>query len=438
MRKLYPLKGIVSLMRDITTRKQSEESFQESEKKYRMVIESMDDIIFVFDKDDRFQQFYCSDQTKLFLTPERFLEKHIGEVLPPPVAEKYHAASKKVRETGENEKYEYSLEIGNEEKWFSASLDLQEDGESIVAVIRDITGLKRAEDELRKSEALQRTLAAALTDFVFVLDSGGIIRSANRLQPGHRQEDVIGQRAAVFVAPKYRDAFEEVFRQAVDTGQIQSMETSVDLPDGQHFFLCRLNPVRLDGMESSVVLIATDITDRKLIEDEIRHLANHDELTNLPSLRLAKDRIYMALKMARRYKTLVAVMFIDVDGLKSINDSYGHEAGDILLKEISKRLISCVRDTDTVARIGGDEFLMVVTALRYPENAALIAENVIQTVFQSVTLEGKQVNVGISVGIAIFPDDGDDAESLIKRADKAMYVVKNSGKNGYSFASAEK
>ena len=438
MRKSHPLKGIVSLMRDITPRKRSEESFQESEKKYRMVIESMDDIIFVFDKDDRFYQYYCSDHTKLFLTPERFLTKHIEEVMPHPVAEKYHAAAKKVRETGENEKYEYSLEIGNEEQWFSASLDLQEDGESIVAVIRDITGLKRAENELRRSEALQRTLAAALTDFVFVLDSSGIIRSANRLQPGHRQEDVIGQRAAEFVAPKYRDAFEEVFRQAVDTGRIQSVETSVDLPDGKHFFLCRLNPVHLDGMESSVVLIATDITDRKLIEDRILHLANHDELTNLPSLRLAKDRIYMALKMARRYKTLIAVMFVDVDGLKSINDSYGHEAGDILLVEVSKRLLSCVRDTDTVARIGGDEFLIVVTALRYPENAALIAENVIQTVFQPITLDGNQVNVGISVGIAIYPDDGDDAESLIKRADKAMYAVKNSGKKGYAFASEEK
>ena len=438
MRKMNPLKGIVSLMCGVTARKQPAESFQESERKYRMVIESMDDIIFVFDKNDRFHQFYCSDQTKLFLTPERFLTKHIEEVLPPPVVEKYYAASKKVRETGENEKYEYSLEIGNEEKWFSASLDLQEDGESIVAVIRDITGLKRAEDELRKSEALQRTLAAALTDFVFVLDSRGVIRSANRLQPGHRPEDVIGQRAAAFVAPKYRDTFEEVFRQAVKTGQIQSVEISVNLPDGQHFFLSRLNPVHLDGMESSVVLIATDITDRKLIEDKILHLANHDALTNLPSLRLAKDRIYMALKMARRYKTLIAVMFVDVDGLKSINDSYGHEAGDSLLKEVSKRLLSCVRDTDTVARIGGDEFLIVVTALRYPHNAALIAENAIQTVAQPLDLDGNQVNVGISVGIAIYPDDADDAEDLIKRADKAMYAVKNSGKKGYAFARDKK
>jgi diguanylate cyclase (GGDEF)-like protein len=140
-----------------------------------------------------------------------------------------------------------------------------------------------------------------------------------------------------------------------------------------------------------------------------------------------------AINMARRYKKAAALMFIDLDGFKAVNDTLGHDAGDYVLKQVAQRLLSCVRETDTVARIGGDEFLIIATEINSPKNAAQIAEKVIQLVSKPFIFKGKKAVVGTSIGIALFPDHGKDMDQLIKQADEAMYKVKNAGKNGFCF-----
>jgi len=177
-----------------------------------------------------------------------------------------------------------------------------------------------------------------------------------------------------------------------------------------------------------------DITERKEAEQKIKHMATHDALTGLPSLRLAKDRLLMAIHMAKRDKKISAVMFIDLDSFKAVNDNYGHDAGDALLKEVAKRFLGCVRGTDTVARIGGDEFLVILTGLNNSNNASQIAEKLVQIVHQPFVFKGNQLTVGASIGISLFPTNGEDVEHLIKQADEAMYRIKNSDKNGYIFA----
>lgn len=177
-----------------------------------------------------------------------------------------------------------------------------------------------------------------------------------------------------------------------------------------------------------------DITERKKAEEQIRHMANHDALTDLPTMRLARDRLSSALSSARRHKNKMAVMFIDLDGFKSVNDTLGHDAGDQVLKQVAVRMLSCVRETDTVARAGGDEFLVIATDLHSRDDAAQIAQKIISLVAQPLTINGSRTGVGASIGIALYPDYDEDMDRLVKRADEAMYRVKNSGKNGFLFA----
>jgi diguanylate cyclase (GGDEF)-like protein len=177
-----------------------------------------------------------------------------------------------------------------------------------------------------------------------------------------------------------------------------------------------------------------DITNRKASEERIRHLATHDALTGLPGLRLANERLSWSLSLARRQKSLTAVMFIDLDGFKTVNDTLGHESGDFVLKAIARRMQSCIRETDTIARVGGDEFLLIATALNSSRDAAEIARKIVDQVARPVLINEHSAVVGASVGIAVFPTHSRDADELVRLADKAMYKIKASGKNAFGFA----
>ncbi|MBI9113047.1 diguanylate cyclase [Maridesulfovibrio ferrireducens] len=189
------------------------------------------------------------------------------------------------------------------------------------------------------------------------------------------------------------------------------------------------NPLRMTGVN-------WDVTDQKNTEEQIRHMATHDVLTGLPTLKLAKDRVGMAFAIATRKELMTAVMFVDLDGFKNVNDTLGHDAGDMVLKETATRLLSCVRKVDTVARIGGDEFLIVLNELNSKNDMEQIAEKIVKSIAMPFIHENKQVTVGASVGIAVCSAScaKSDVEKLIKQADEAMYSIKKTGKNGYAFA----
>lgn len=176
------------------------------------------------------------------------------------------------------------------------------------------------------------------------------------------------------------------------------------------------------------------VFERAQAEKQLMHLANHDGLTGLPTARLGMDRLSGALATARRSKSLAALMFIDLDGFKVVNDTFGHEAGDQLLKAVSDRLSSCVREVDTVARVGGDEFMIVLASIGDRTGAEKVAQSVIEAIDQLFKLQDHVASVGASVGIALYPDHGEQPEVLLKRADEAMYAVKRTGKNNYEFA----
>lgn len=190
---------------------------------------------------------------------------------------------------------------------------------------------------------------------------------------------------------------------------------------------------RTEELASTVNKLEEEIAERAKIAAELEFLANHDPLTDLPSLRLCMDRLERALADARRNRKLVAVMFLDLDGFKTINDNFGHDCGDRVLKTTANNIKAEIRETDTVARIGGDEFLVVLTSLPDISIVERIASKVIEQVSQPIMVDQHEIGVGVSIGISIYPQDSADPEELIRVADKAMYFVKNSGKNSFGF-----
>jgi diguanylate cyclase (GGDEF)-like protein len=176
------------------------------------------------------------------------------------------------------------------------------------------------------------------------------------------------------------------------------------------------------------------LTRLKRTNEQIAHLAYHDTLTSLPNRILFYDRLNQAITKARREKESVAVLFLDLDGFKAVNDTYGHGVGDALLREAARRITACVRDSDTVARLGGDEFTILLTGIRTPTFDDRVARQIIDTISHPFTIHGKTCAVSVSIGIALYPDHGDTAEQLVKISDAAMYIAKRNGKNCYCMA----
>lgn len=183
--------------------------------------------------------------------------------------------------------------------------------------------------------------------------------------------------------------------------------------------------------------VARDISERKKAEETISFQAMHDHLTHLPNRRLFKDRLELSISQAKRNGRLVGIMFIDLDRFKLVNDTHGHAEGDELLKNVAHRLRTCVRAGDTLARQGGDEFTVLLPDLHCPEDASIIAEKVLDTLKAPFLVRGQEFRATASIGIAVYPNDGDNADILLKNADIAMYKVKATGKNSYLFFTAE-
>lgn len=186
----------------------------------------------------------------------------------------------------------------------------------------------------------------------------------------------------------------------------------------------------------AVLLIFRDISERKLAQQRLEYLAHHDGLTGLPNRTLFFDRLYQTFLQARRYQQRFALLFIDLDRFKFVNDNLGHDVGDLLLQETAERLKEQVRSCDTIARMGGDEFTIILSRINEPDNARMVAEKIVAAIGRPFHLGGHVCSIGASIGISIFPDDGDNTEVLIKKADTAMYSAKKNGRGNARFFSA--
>ncbi|MBF0465960.1 MAG: EAL domain-containing protein [Nitrospirae bacterium] len=236
------------------------------------------------------------------------------------------------------------------------------------------------------------------------------------------------------------EPFKVDFAKIVDGQYPLSIENFMLTKNGQQRLITWSNTALLNedsGQVEYVVLTGLDITERKIAEQRLQYLAHFDSLTDLPNRTLFYDRLSHTLGHSRRYNQMFALLFIDLDGFKHINDTLGHDMGDLLLKQTAKKLPNCVRDTDTVAHVGGDEFVIILPFIKKVQDAAFVAEKIIETLSEPFLLDGHDCFVGASIGISIYPSDGDDIDTLLKNSDIAMYQAKERGRSNYQFFNTE-
>ncbi len=216
-----------------------------------------------------------------------------------------------------------------------------------------------------------------------------------------------------------------------ENGETKNIEVRVPNPNGDSYHITTVKPI-FDEQDhvSFVICISKEITERKLMEEQLKRSAHYDSLTDLPNRVLFSDHAKYAIAQAERYKTKLAVMYIDLDKFKPVNDTYGHNVGDLLLKAVAKRLRDCLRKSDTAGRIGGDEFIVLLPKIYKQQDMLHVAEKIRFALNQPFELYGyPTIHISSSIGIAIYPEHGCDEFQLSKNADKAMYTAKESGRN---------
>lgn len=312
---------------------------------------------------------------------------------------------------------------------------------AVKRAIRDAELVRSRKQALSQIRRLSMAVEQSPTGIV-ILDKQGHIEYQNAafsIMCGFKDRDVMGESFYQLLTQNSPSHRTQQMRRALDSGGHWRGEVHTRRSEGSAIWLyLTLSPMRdkEDRVEQHLVMLE-DITVRKEYEQKLMRQASYDELTKLPNRLLAFDRISLALADSRRNHTRAALFFIDLDNFKNVNDTLGHFAGDALLVEAASRLQSCLRETTTLARFGGDEFLIVMPEMESPQSAHVVAQRVLKSLQAPFHIQGRELFVTASIGITMYPDDGENTQVLLQNADAAMYRSKDIGRNSYSFFTPE-
>lgn len=316
--------------------------------------------------------------------------------------------------------------------------------EALEGFIQDITARKTSEQALQKAEQRYRSIFENTVEGIFQTSPEGQYISANpalaKMYGFSSAQELIGSLNVIgqqlYVNPQKRQEFSDLMQLRE---QIINFESEIYRRDGSTIWISENARAVHDQSGKLLYYEGTvvDITERKNYNHLIEYQATHDDLTGLPNRVLLKDRLYQAISNAGRSNSQLAVVFIDLDQFKDVNDSMGHHAGDQFLITMAERLQSCVRDSDTVARPGGDEFVLLLSNLHSLEGLSQVLQRILTTTALPCSIEQREFIVTCSLGISMYPDDGKDSETLLKNADTAMFKAKRAGKNNFQFFTKE-
>lgn len=431
--------SLLAVMRNITARKQTEDALRASEENYRAIFEAGNDAIAVVDAETA-TIVDANGRTKEMLG--HLMEEGTGlEAIAQSAADPWYTKElaldyvKKAMD-GEPQVFEWPVRGSDGGVlWVEVSLKRAAIGgaERLLSVTRDITERKQAEASLR----MQISAMNAASDQIIISDAEGLIRFVNpafERATGYSREEVIGKSASFLVIHKDHSLDADI-EKTVRPGKTWHGEVVGRRKDGNHRPEdVTVTPVMNEaGVTEHYITIKRDITDKKTYEARLDQLAHHDSLTGLPNRLLFSDRLTQRIAEARRRGEQLAVMFLDMDRFKLINDTLGHNAGDVILREVAERLKSALRDVDTVARMGGDEFTVILSHVQHAEDATMIGRRILDVLSKPFAIGGHELFLTASVGISIFPSDGSDVETLVRNADAAMYHAKEQGRNTFHF-----
>ncbi|SQF95268.1 PAS:GGDEF [Paucimonas lemoignei] len=452
---------IIGVAKDITEQLEASESLRDSEKRYRMLAESISDVI--FSTDNTLTPNYVSPSVLAVLGHSaEWILKHgfKSTVANPHQLVGIHALLERISKALDKPDELATLrhEIPTQLFLFDC---LRADGrkipielrlvlvwdeqgtfEGILGVGRDISQQRRAEKDLR----MAATVFEHSTSAILITDPAGYIVQANEAfsrVSGYEVSQVLDQLPSILTVDEHQEAhLSYILKQLHQRGSWEG-EVWLKRRSEEHYPAWVGITAVLDdeGDLASYVCFFTDISERKASEQRIHRLAYYDALTHLPNRSLFQDRLHTALQQAERQQAWVVLMFLDLDRFKPINDSLGHAAGDRMLQEMGTRLLACVSDDDTVARMGGDEFTLLLQpspSRQIALNRAInVAEQILNSLVTPFVLEGREFFVTASIGIALSPQDGNELSQLMKNADTAMYHAKERGKNNFQFYQAD-
>jgi diguanylate cyclase (GGDEF)-like protein/PAS domain S-box-containing protein len=359
---------------------------------------------------------------------------------------------------GSSVDHEHRVIIGSQIRWVRQKVELERPNGGaparIVGIVQDVTDRRKAEEALRQQKEFFHLIAESMGDFIAVVDLQGrrLYNSPSYLKFFGAKTDLTGTDSFTQIHPDDRERVKQVFVETIQSGVGRQIHYRFIRPDGTVHEVESLGSVIRDseGRVTRVVVVSRDITERRRMEDQLRHLAFYDALTHLPNRRLLNDRLSQAMAASARSGLYGALMFLDLDNFKPLNDTHGHAIGDLLLIEAAQRLKACVREVDTVARFGGDEFVLMLSELdddkdKSMAEAALIADKVGQALMQPYLLtiahEGHpEITIEhyctASIGVALFMDHEASQGDILKWADRAMYQAKDAGRNTVCFFDA--
>jgi len=434
------LRGFSEISRDLS-------EIKESEAKYRGLLEAAPDAMVVVNQAGEIVLLNVQAEKQFGYSRDELVGQKVTNIIPEGFAERLIADGTRSAAEALEQQIGTGIELYGRRKDGSdfpieIMLSPLESAEGILvtAAIRDISVRKAAEKHLAQMEGRYRGLLEAAPDAMVVVNQGGEIVLLNvraEKEFGYSRDELIGQRVKNIIPEGFAERLIADALRSAEDAQAQEIGSGIELTgrrkDGSEFPI----EIMLSPLESAEGILVTaairDITTRKKAEAQMIHSSEHDFLTDLPNRMLLNDRVSQAIGFAWRHGEKVAVPFLDLDGFKYVNDSLGHRTGDKLLQSVARRLVACVRGTDTVSRQGGDEFVVVLSEEEHSEDAAITARRMLQAVAEAHSIDQHDLHVTSSIGISVYPDDGLDTETLIKNADTALYQAKENGRQRYQF-----